>query len=431
MTFEPALVAGTGPRGDRSTRRLAAVAVHADRAVRRAGAATASLRHIRGAGRGLGRAGEARRGPAGQPRRRAARGRPAGVPPPRHAHRGRRGHPSPSAPERARGSRRRSPAAALGARHVRSSPPAELRSRPGHAEPDGRDLARGVAHRVDAAARLDRRRATTSVFNGGSPRRCANGSPPTAPTRTSSEAACSSRCTAGPPRRRCSCPAPNRRSSMPASPNAIVRRRRSCVRENRAIVAERRQRRRGRQLVVVGLVAVLVAVLGVFGAVQWRSAVDAKRDVDDLLDGRSVSSRPRRAHADKDPELALLLAMQSVRQTVDLGLRHRGGGRRSALRAPGARGPVRRRSRAPGRGQTGTERSRRRVCPAAERVDRLAESAWTGASPTANAERSSPTRARESRRPEDLELQGGLDAYGARPALALAGTTVTIVSPEP
>ena len=119
----------------------------------------------------------------GQPRRRGRRGRPAGVPPPRHAQRGRRGHASASAPQRARGPRRRSPDAALGARHVRSPPPAQLRSRPDDAEPDGRDLPRGVAHRVDAAARLDRRgRGTTSVSNGDSPRRCASGSPRTAPT---------------------------------------------------------------------------------------------------------------------------------------------------------------------------------------------------------------------------------------------------------
>ena len=55
------------------------------------------------------------------------------------------------------------------------------------------------------------------------------------------------------------------------------------LRENRATVAELRQRRRARQLAGVGLVAVLVAVLGLFGAVQWRSSVDAKRDVDGLL----------------------------------------------------------------------------------------------------------------------------------------------------
>jgi DNA-binding SARP family transcriptional activator/ABC-type glycerol-3-phosphate transport system substrate-binding protein/tRNA A-37 threonylcarbamoyl transferase component Bud32 len=92
----------------------------------------------------------------------------------------------------------------------------------------------------------------------------------------------------------------------------------ALVRESRAAVAERAQRRRGRQLAGVGLVAVLVCVLGVFGAVQWRSSVGAKRDVDDLLlVNRLVTAS--RAQLAKDPELALLLAMQSVRQTVDLG----------------------------------------------------------------------------------------------------------------
>ena len=70
---------------------------------------------------------------------------------------------------------------------------------------------------------------------------------------------------------------------------------------------------------IVGLVAVLVAALAVFGTVQWRAALEAKGDVEDLLmvdglvdalDGRTL---------DDDPELALLLAMQSVRETVDLG----------------------------------------------------------------------------------------------------------------
>src|SRR6185295_12584683 len=55
-------------------------------------------------------------------------------------------------------------------------------------------------------------------------------------------------------------------------------------RENRAIEAERRQRLRGRQLLVVGLVTILVAALAVFGTVQWRAALDAKGDVKELLD---------------------------------------------------------------------------------------------------------------------------------------------------
>ena len=59
-------------------------------------------------------------------------------------------------------------------------------------------------------------------------------------------------------------------------------------------------------------------MLGLFGAVQWRSSVDAKRDVDDLLlVNRLVTAS--KAQLVKDPELALLLAMQSLRQTVELG----------------------------------------------------------------------------------------------------------------
>ena len=89
-------------------------------------------------------------------------------------------------------------------------------------------------------------------------------------------------------------------------------------REHRAVVAERRQRQRGRQLVIVGLVAVLVAALAVFGTVQWRSAIGAKGEVEDLLMVSDLVAASRAALVD-DPELALLLAMQSVRETVDLG----------------------------------------------------------------------------------------------------------------
>ena len=89
-------------------------------------------------------------------------------------------------------------------------------------------------------------------------------------------------------------------------------------RENRAIEAERRQRRRGRQLVGVGLVAVLVAALAAFGTVQWRAAAGAKRDVEDLLRVNDLVNASRGALGD-DPELALLFAMQSVRETVELG----------------------------------------------------------------------------------------------------------------
>ena len=89
-------------------------------------------------------------------------------------------------------------------------------------------------------------------------------------------------------------------------------------RDNRAIEAERRQRQRGRQLLIVGLVTVLVAALAVFGTVQWRSAVNAKRDVEDLLAVVALVTASTEAR-EEDPQLALLLAMQSVRETVDRG----------------------------------------------------------------------------------------------------------------
>ncbi len=141
------------------------------------------------------------------------------------------------------------------------------------------------------------------------------------------------------------------------------------LRENRAAVAELRQRRRGRQLAGVGLVAVLVAVLGLFGAVQWRSSVDAKRDVDDLLMvNRLVTAST--AQLAKDPELALLLAMQSLRQTVDLGYATEEAvdALHFALQELGVQYDVD--AGNTGRGQTGIAGSRRRVCRAAERVDR-------------------------------------------------------------
>ena len=89
-------------------------------------------------------------------------------------------------------------------------------------------------------------------------------------------------------------------------------------RERRAVSAERRERQRLRQLVGVGLLAVLVAALAVFGAVQWRSAADAKGDVDHLLMVADLVAASEAALVD-DPELSLLLATQAVRETVDLG----------------------------------------------------------------------------------------------------------------
>ena len=104
---------------------------------------------------------------------------------------------------------------------------------------------------------------------------------------------------------------------MRASPNATGSWPR-CERERRPSAAERRERQRLRQLVGVGLLAVLVAALAVFGAVQWRSAADAKGDVDHLLTVADLVAASEAALV-ADPELSLLLATQAVRETVDLG----------------------------------------------------------------------------------------------------------------
>ena len=106
-------------------------------------------------------------------------------------------------------------------------------------------------------------------------------------------------------------------------------------REHRVVAAEHRQRRRGRQLAVVGLVTVLVAALAVFGTVQWRSAVQAKGDVDSLLMVNDLVAASEQA-LDYDPQLALLLAMQSVRETVALGFASEEPSTRSTSRFKGS-----------------------------------------------------------------------------------------------
>lgn len=113
-------------------------------------------------------------------------------------------------------------------------------------------------------------------------------------------------------------------------------------REQRATDAELRERRRRQQLVAVGVVAVVVAVLAAFGAVQWRSAENARARAEDA--GAEVDRERRtaefwrdRAEADTrfmeqwitssdltdasanaiargEPELAVLFAVQAIRE---------------------------------------------------------------------------------------------------------------------
>jgi DNA-binding SARP family transcriptional activator len=112
--------------------------------------------------------------------------------------------------------------------------------------------------------------------------------------------------------------------------------------EQRAVAAERRNRQRVRQLVGVGLTAVVVAAMAVFGTVQWRSAEDAKSaaeeqradaeaarseaeaarataEADRALLDHSVHSQDMvdfsaNALSEGDPELALAYAVQGVRE---------------------------------------------------------------------------------------------------------------------
>ena len=118
-------------------------------------------------------------------------------------------------------------------------------------------------------------------------------------------------------------------------------------RDQRASDAELRERRRVRQLVVVGVATCLVAALAVFGTVQWRRAEDARATADasraeseqargnaERLQKAAEDDRAELDHvaqsgtlvtdsagalADGELELAVALAVQAVRETADEG----------------------------------------------------------------------------------------------------------------
>ena len=199
------------------------------------------------------------------------------------------------------------------------------------------------------------------------------------------------------------------------------------LRENRAAVAELRQRRRGHQLAGVGLVAVLVAVLGLFGAVQWRSSVGAKRDVDDLLMVNRLVTASQ-AQLTKDPELALLLAMQSLRQTVDLGYATEEAvdAVHFALQELGVQYDVdagtRVAARPESQGLVGVY-----ALPPNELIELADSSVSRTLTDSECQEFLSGACPAEVDVPDDLELRRGLDAYApADLQLPLEGTTVTI-----
>jgi DNA-binding SARP family transcriptional activator/ABC-type glycerol-3-phosphate transport system substrate-binding protein/tRNA A-37 threonylcarbamoyl transferase component Bud32 len=200
-------------------------------------------------------------------------------------------------------------------------------------------------------------------------------------------------------------------------------------REERAVVAERRQRQRGRQLLIVGLVAVLVGALAVFGTVQWRSALDAKSDVDALLMVSDLVDASEQV-LDDDPELALLLAMESVRETVGFGFASEEAvdavhfalhelsmqydvepGTPVAPRS-GPRGLVGVYALPPSELLALAEQSTERTLTAAECA------AYLGGGCSVDVEV-----------PADLDVRGGLDSYGSGGAAALAGTTVRVSAP--
>ena len=174
--------------------------------------------------------------------------------------------------------------------------------------------------------------------------------------------------------------------------------------------------------------AVLVAVLGLFGAVQWRSSVDAKRDVDDLLlVNRLVTAST--AQLTKDPELALLLAMQSLRQTVDLGYATEEAvdAVHFALQELGVQYDVDAGTRVAARPGSQGRPVGVYALPPSELIE-LAESAAPRTLTDGECQEflSGPCPA-EVDVPDDLELRRGFDAYApADLQLPLKGTTVTI-----
>ncbi len=138
-------------------------------------------------------------------------------------------------------------------------------------------------------------------------------------------------------------------------------------RELRAATAERRERQRLRQLAAVGVVAVLVTALAVFGTVQWRSAANAKDDVDDLLTVSDLVSASETALDRRPGALSVARSAVGARDRRPR-IRDRGSDRRRALRTPRAGRSIRRRQRHPGCRQVGSPRARRGVRTAAERV---------------------------------------------------------------
>ncbi len=104
------------------------------------------------------------------------------------------------------------------------------------------------------------------------------------------------------------------------------------AREQRVAEAEREAGKRRRQLIGAGALGLLVAALAVFSISQWLAASDARDEASDARDEAEaardanqsivVSEQFRTASEaalTRDPELALLFAIEAVRSTTDLG----------------------------------------------------------------------------------------------------------------
>ncbi len=90
------------------------------------------------------------------------------------------------------------------------------------------------------------------------------------------------------------------------------------VEQRRTTDAERRARRRSRQLWIAALTAALVAALAVFAWVQRQDARDAQADLAGTKEAQRLANVSASALT-SDPQLSLLLAMEAVRSTATLG----------------------------------------------------------------------------------------------------------------
>jgi len=100
----------------------------------------------------------------------------------------------------------------------------------------------------------------------------------------------------------------------------------TVAQKQRTVAAELGERRRFRQLVVVGCLTTLLALAAVLGVVRWRDADGARSVAERSVDGLDRLNRANgwvsaseNARSLGDAELALLYATAGVRETADFG----------------------------------------------------------------------------------------------------------------